>query len=355
MGTGNTVRKERRDDKSRWIIDFRYRGKDGQERRYRRDATVQTAAGARVEADRLQLLAITNGTLDPPPPAQKFQEFVEGPFTTTFLPTRCRAATRERYVALFKQGIMDAFGNKRLNEITPQDFRAYTATLVARGIQTRAHLGLIRTVIRTAVEYGALATMPELPKLPRTGRKLPAAPSEETAENLLLHATGWLRVAIALAIYAGLRAGEIRALQVRDVDLNQNLIVVRHALSLEERVTPKSGHERIVPLAPQLREILVDAMRSKLPQASVVVTSEGTIPNRQALLTKLTALQHRHKLPAHSFHALRHYFCSTLVRRGASVEAVRMLAGHSRLEVTQRYVHATASDLRGAISKFVGQ
>jgi site-specific recombinase XerD len=51
---------------------------------------------------------------------------------------------------------------------------------------------------------------------------------------------------------------------------------------------------------------------------------------------------------------LRHYFCSTLIRRGASVEAVRVLAGHNSLMVTQRYVHATGTDLRAAIAKLHG-
>jgi site-specific recombinase XerD len=37
------------------------------------------------------------------------------------------------------------------------------------------------------------------------------------------------------------------------------------------------------------------------------------------------------------------------VRAGASIEAVRLLAGHSALDVTQRYVHATGEDLRGAL------
>ena len=55
-----------------------------------------------------------------------------------------------------------------------------------------------------------------------------------------------------------------------------------------------------------------------------------------------------------SFHSLRHYFCTTLIRRGASVEAVRVLAGHSGLAVTQRYVHATGADLKAAIAKLSG-
>jgi site-specific recombinase XerD len=52
-----------------------------------------------------------------------------------------------------------------------------------------------------------------------------------------------------------------------------------------------------------------------------------------------------------SFHSLRHYFITELVRRGVGLEAVRTLAGHSKLDMTQRYAHATADDLRAAIDK----
>jgi site-specific recombinase XerD len=52
---------------------------------------------------------------------------------------------------------------------------------------------------------------------------------------------------------------------------------------------------------------------------------------------------------------LRHYFCSKLLSCGASVEAVRLLAGHSDLAITQRYVHALGNDLRAAIAKLCGQ
>jgi len=55
-----------------------------------------------------------------------------------------------------------------------------------------------------------------------------------------------------------------------------------------------------------------------------------------------------------SVHALRHAFCSQLVRVGTGVEAVRVLAGHSSTAVTNRYVHANAADLRGAMQMGFG-
>src|SRR5258708_10343909 len=107
--------------------------------------------------------------------------------------------------------------------------------------------------------------------------------------------------------------GEARALEVCDVDFKRDRILVRHALSADQVVPPKSGHERVVPLAPELRAILEEAVRRKLPHARIVMNEHGETPRRQRVL-------------------------------GA-------LAGDSKLDVTQRYVHATADDLRAAITR----
>ena len=119
-------------------------------------------------------------------------------------------------------------------------------------------------------------------------------------------------------------------------------------------LTPKSGHERVVPIVPELATLLTEAVRCKLPAARVVVDEHGGTPTRQGLLARLKALQHRHQLPSRSVHSLRHYFCSALVRGGASLEAVRLLAGHSDLSVTRLYVRATGGDLRDAIATLEG-
>jgi site-specific recombinase XerD len=44
------------------------------------------------------------------------------------------------------------------------------------------------------------------------------------------------------------------------------------------------------------------------------------------------------------------------LRVGIGVEAVRALAGHSSIRVTNRYVHATGGDLKGAMDRgFAGR
>jgi integrase len=208
--------------------------------------------------------------------------------------------------------------------------------------------------LRAALELGALERLPELPKLPKQSKKLPDAPTTEEVQLMLAHAKGWLRIAIALSALAGLRMGEVRAIEIRDIDLEHDRLFVRRALSSDEVMSPKSGDERVVPLTPDLRAILTGANRRKLPTARVLTNELGRTPKRQHVLTVLKALQARHGLKERSCHSLRHYFCSVLIRYGASVEAVRMLVGHTKLDTTQRYVHANAADLRAAIAKLPG-
>ena len=90
--------------------------------------------------------------------------------------------------------------------------------------------------------------MPDLPKAPPPGRKLPSAPSTDEVNAMLANATGWLSVAVALGALAGLRQGEVRALEVRDVDLKQGIITVRWSLPENQPIAPKSGDERVVPI-----------------------------------------------------------------------------------------------------------
>lgn len=100
--------------------------------------------------------------------------------------------------------------------------------------------------------------------------------------------------------------------------------------------------------------MLTQALRGKLLAAGVVLNQNGRTPSRQAVLSALKEVQRRHTLPLRSFHSLRHCLLSALVRGGANLEAVRELAGHSKLLTTQRYLHASGADLRDAVSRLPG-
>ena len=104
---------------------------------------------------------------------------------------------------------------------------------------------------------------------------MPSVPAVDDVARLIASATDWVRTAIALAAFAGLRSGEVRALEVQDVQLASGQILVRRALSESEVTTPKSGHERAVPIGPMLKPVLEEAVRAKLPKARMVMTYDA--------------------------------------------------------------------------------
>jgi integrase len=361
MGTKNVsgVRKWVRGGKPRWFIDFRYTDREGVRRRFRRDASVQTYAAALAEAARLMKRAAEVGVVEeaaqaaPKPVSLTYRSFVEGPFEKLYMPTY-RPATSRRYRELHDQRVMAFFGEARLEDIGSSDYRGFAARLHEDGVQTKGPLTVVRTVLRAAHETGYLAQVPDFPRgLVVTSRKIPDAPGLEEIGGML-GAPGWVGLAVALAALAGLRMGEVRALEVRDVDFDGRRILVRRALSEEQSLTPKSGHERQVPLGAALEGRLREAVRDKLPRARVVVDESGQTPKRQQVLHQLKRFQQRNGLKERSFHSLRHFFISQMMRGGAGAEAVRVLAGHSKLEMTQRYAHAESADLRAAIDKLGG-
>jgi site-specific recombinase XerD len=81
-----------------------------------------------------------------------------------------------------------------------------------------------------------------------------------------------------------------------------------------------------------------------------VIEKEGKPVNARHIgmlmkkVTKLAGLE-----PTEGIHRLRHTFCSRLADAGAPPEAIRRLARHTTMAVTQRYLHASDATLENAI------
>lgn len=342
MSKRDPIKRTERNGKPVLVIDFLYSDKNGRQKRYRRDAAVQAMGAARAEASRLIELAARTGSPVAETGVPTFKAFVDAVFRPVCMP-QYRPATSRRYEDLFRQNVLAEFGRSQLDGIDYMVLQAFASKLLARGVQPRGACNLVRSVLRAAVNAGVLDAMPRLPTFPPS-KKLPDAPSPEYVATLVAAAKGWVRVAVALTAYAGLRPGEVRALTVGDVRFEKGEVLVRQAFSENVVTKPKGrrGHERerAVPLSHELAEALRPAVADKLPKAFVVTNARGKPVGRQKMLAAIKAAEARAGLPPRSHHSLRHYFGSGLLHHGVSVEAVRVLLGHSNLATTARYVHA---------------
>lgn len=337
------------------IIDFWYKNKAGGSMRYRRRAPVQTMTAARAEEARLKRLAAETGSTTPERHLKLVRktlaEYVEMCWRPNWAP-RLKESTRKRYEALQRQGLLDAFGDTRLDEIQSPAVSTYITRLAERNVQSWPHVSLLSAMLKSAVELGELDVVPKLPRGKRPKSKLPDCPTMDEITQTLAVARGWLRVVVALGVFAGLRSGEMRALLVRHVDLDLGIIRVEQAFSEEVLSTPKSGTSRHVPIAPCLREVLLHAIKDKAPDDYVVSTPKGGPLKRQKVWNALRALQDRNGLRHRSVHSLRHAFCTHLLRMGADLETVREVAGHVDVETTGRYLHPAIDQARMVMQRW---
>jgi len=351
------IRNEDRGDRRILVLDIPYKTPNGKHRRYRRDAQVQTATAARAEHDRLlRVLALTGEipvTVTPKETAraQTFDDAVT--YYTEHVAPTLKPSTRLGYADLLDGPHLQPFAKQPLHEIDEKLVAELDAKLVKSGngsSSRRNHQIVIRRVLRAAVTAKYIAVMPVLPPLPRTGSKEPKVPSRDEIECVVAAARPHQRLALGLAALAGLRACEIRGLRRCDVDLERGLITVRQAICHGEVAAPKSGNERVVPIAAPLVSLLKEAhSRSKDPVGSVCRTRSGKSWSQSGIHSALLRAQARAGIDGWTLHTLRHSFVTELFRRGVGAPAVQRLVGHHSLAVTQRYSHVVLDDLRKAV------
>jgi integrase len=146
---------------------------------------------------------------------------------------------------------------------------------------------------------------------------------------------------------AGLRCGEMMALEWSDVDLSKRQLRVERSDWKGHITVPKGGRLRYVPLTVRLAAAL---RTHRHLRGGRVLCSEDGGPLTQRLVQGLVARAARRANLRHvGVHVLRHTFCSHLAMRGAGARAIQELAGHRDLSTTQRYMHISPATVENAI------
>jgi len=332
------------------LIDFYYTDIFGKSRRFRKTADLQTMTAAKAEETRLRNQAAKTGSpFVKAPPSITFKEFVDKHWQG-WSNTHHKPSTRLRIESMLRNQLMQAFGNVPLAEITTLKLHEYVGAVFKQGINPIQRLRDINSVLIAAHTLGLLPTRPAMPMRMPCKQKLPDCPTPAEIRKMIDLAANWLKVVLAIAAFAGLRSGEIRALHVGDVDWERKLIVVRRGMSADELTTTKTNRERVVPIAPELEPILRMACEGRAPTARVVVNRCGTPIGTGSIGSRLKRLLLKHGMRLRTPHSLRHAFCTLLLEQGASIELVRVVAGHSSIVTTSGYLHACSADAH----KFMG-
>ena len=147
---------------------------------------------------------------------------------------------------------------------------------------------------------------------------------------------------VGLMLLVGLRSCEVLSLQLEDLQLAE----------AQMRVLGKGNKKRVLPLPPEIIEVLEKYLRLERPLTNssfLFVSLKGRQRGRAMSPAGLRSLFRHHRLRSQVAHAnahrFRHTFGADMVRAGISLPALQHLMGHSQIRTTMLYVQLAPQDV----------
>lgn len=263
---------------------------------------------------------------------------------------RFKPSALRGYEQAFRLRLNPAIGRHRLSEISRLDMQRLVSTWQSSGLSPssiRNTVNAVRTLYRNSdlLVEGAVESNPTIGlRLPavRGTRERIAAPDE--AAMLLEALPPADRALWATALYAGLRLGELQALDWTRVDLAGGTISVER--SYDEKagfVDPKSrAGKRRVPIASALRERLIEHKLITSADGSGLVfgRSDGRPFSASSLHVRAKRSWRAEGLKPIGLHECRHTCASYFIAAGINAKTLSTFLGHASITTTlDRYGH----------------
>lgn len=146
-------------------------------------------------------------------------------------------------------------------------------------------------------------------------------------------------VIINFLLNCGSRAATVRAIQIRDVDLDSGVVFYRHTKNRKAQVIPLCS-----PMIAILREYL--RFRGGEPEDYLFCTETGTQLAENGLRQSIARYNTRRGVQKTSLHLFRHTFARKyLIDCGGDAFTLQKLLGHSTLAMTKHYCAIYDADL----------
>jgi len=261
-----------------------------------------------------------------------------------------KPATYSSYQNKIRNHILPVLGNYQLDKLSQKDIQRFINDLGKKGLSPnsiRAVFRILDSALQKAVDTHVLLLNPckevTLPKRERV--KIRALPLQE--QKALEHAALQDKngAAVILALYTGMRIGEICALLWEDVDFANGVIHVRRTM---ERIatfgetdaktqiifsTPKSeSSNRVIPLSSHLMNYLYDVKEKSI--SVYVVSCKNSFTEPRLVNYRFRRLLEAAGLQPMRFHSLRHTFATRCIERNVDVTTMSSLLGHSSVKLT---------------------
>ena len=259
----------------------------------------------------------------------------------------------------FAEYLSDKFNATDLAEADQFMVRSWVLSLMDAGVAARSvnrKIASLRAYYKFMLKREAIGKDPTAKmRLLKTPKELPDF-ADEKELTIQLDSDSFKegfegnqqRIIMELLYGTGMRLSELLGLKEADINRHERTV----------KVLGKRNKERIIPLPASLMRIIDDYIADKNcrfggnPNGFLIVNNKGEVAYPMLIYRTVKDYLNRvSSVERKSPHTLRHTFATHLLNKGADLNAVKDLLGHSSLAATQLYTHNSLERLKAVFDQ----
>lgn len=284
---------------------------------------------------------------------------------------KVKESTYVKYAAMLDKYIVPRFGASDPADISSDSIQEFAEELLQRESLSpktvKDNLVLLSSILNfTGKKTSGWAVQLEIqyPKETKTEMRILTIDEQKSFTEFLKQDGNSCKLGILLALYTGIRIGELCALRWRDISLKEKTIKITHTMQRIKNIggdglqktkiiidTPKSDKSvRTIPITDPVALMCAEFYPGN-PSAFVLTGGENYIEPR-TLQYRFMRYTEKCGISDIHFHTLRHTFATRCIEVGFDVKSLSEILGHSSIKITlDRYVHPSLELKRSNMAK----
>ncbi len=277
-----------------------------------------------------------------------------------------KSTTEDKYKRLIEQHIVPEIGYIYINDLSTEVINTFLEKKLSSGRLDRkgglspSYVRTLSIIIKSALQYAVEENYCApfkhsiyKPQPQKKELKILSQSSQKEYINYLTTNMCNVNIGILLSLYAGLRIGEVCALQWKNIDINEQIIHI-HSTVIRVKNSESNDSQKTVLMIDRAKteasvrnipiaSILIPLLKEyKADDSSFVLTGTSSFLSPRTFEYKFHRTLHNCGIEQINYHALRHTFATRCIERGVDIKTLSEILGHSDVAITLRtYVHSS--------------